>query len=43
MRAAFGKDIMIRRCPAMRVGVINQAYGWISEAITDSSCPSLTT
>jgi hypothetical protein len=42
MRAAFGKDIMIRRCPAMRVGVINQAYGWISEAITDLSGAVLT-
>ncbi|MGI9264490.1 MAG: hypothetical protein ACR2QU_06155 [Gammaproteobacteria bacterium] len=33
LRAAFGKDIMIRRCPAMRVGVINQAYGWLSKAV----------
>jgi hypothetical protein len=33
MRSTFGSDIMIRRCPALRVGVINQAYGWISEAV----------
>jgi len=43
LRSAFGKDIMIRRCPAMRVGVINQAYGWISKAVFEyegrSTCP----
>jgi hypothetical protein len=35
MRAKFGTDIMIRRCPAMRVGVINQAYSWIIRAVFD--------
>jgi hypothetical protein len=35
MRSAFGGDIMIRRCPALRVGVINQVYGWISRAVLD--------
>lgn len=33
LRAAFGKDIMIRRCPALRVGVINQIYAWISRSV----------
>ncbi len=33
MRSAFGSDIMIRRCPALRVGVINHVYGWISNAV----------
>lgn len=35
MRAQFGGDIMIRRCPALRVGVINRAYGWVARAITE--------
>jgi len=42
LRAAFGKDIMIRRCPALRVGVINQIYGWISEAVLAVSGTTLT-
>jgi len=33
LRASFGKDIMIRRCPALRVGLINQIYGWICRAL----------
>jgi len=41
LRAAFGRDIMIRRCPALRVGVINQVYGWISTAVTALAGPTL--
>jgi len=33
LRRAFGKDIMVRRCPALRVGVVNQIYAWISRAV----------
>jgi len=35
LREAFGKDIMIRRCPALRVGLINQIYGWITRAFLE--------
>ena len=41
LRAAFGRDIMIRRCPALRVGVINQVYGWIGRAVTELAGPTL--
>ncbi len=41
MRRVFGNDIMIRRCPALRVGVINQVYGWISKAVLSIAGSSL--
>ncbi|KPK40282.1 MAG: hypothetical protein AMJ65_10760 [Phycisphaerae bacterium SG8_4] len=33
VRREFGRDVLIRRCPALRRGIINEVYGWVSEAI----------
>ena len=41
MRSSFGTDIMVRRCPALRVGVIIQVYGWIGRAVTNLAGPCL--
>ena len=33
VRGRLGRDVMIRRCPALRLGIINEVYSWVSEAI----------
>lgn len=37
MRQSFGRDVIIRRCPALRAGVINQVYGWVVRAVTGAT------